>query len=456
MSNENSSKSSKEEHKPTIALVFLGHVDHGKSTILGHFLYEMGIVDPRTMEKIEQEAKMRSMEAWKWAYVLDTLPEEQERGKTADIAFEEFETQKYHFVIIDAPGHRDYTSRMIRGAAQADAAILVVSAVPAELKAGLKRGSLGNPGGQTREHAILGSVLGIEQVLVAVNKMDLVDYSEQAFVKAVKAILDLFKDIQSPWANKVSQNHFIPVTGWYGDNLTTRSEKMPWYNGPTLLEALDIFQPPKPKVDLPLRFIVNDAFEMVGTGMVLQGRVVSGSLKVDQEVNIIPYNEKCLIKKVWDTEENPKNILIAGEHGIILPKGVDKERLDEGIVLADKSHEYVPVDKILVKLLVMERPLNPGINVVLHCGTAHTSARLERILSLDKINPTQKKVRRTMGENIILAFPNEVITAEISIDSPIVIEKFSEFPELGRVILRSGGLTIGVGLVQKLFYDSKK
>jgi len=187
------------EVKPTISLVWIGHVDHGKSTTLGHLLYQIGAIDPRVMEKLKLEAAQHQMDSWKWAYILDSLPEERQRGITSDIAFYPFETRERNFMLIDAPGHRDFVKNMIRGAAQADACVLVVSSVPNDLKSGLKVGDYKDPGGQTREHAILASVLGISQLIVVVNKIDLVDYSEERYDQAIRHIRTLLKEIQSPY-----------------------------------------------------------------------------------------------------------------------------------------------------------------------------------------------------------------------------------------------------------------
>ncbi|MFX0126436.1 MAG: GTP-binding protein, partial [Candidatus Hodarchaeota archaeon] len=207
------------EGKPTISLVWIGHVDHGKSTTLGHLLYQIGAIDPRVMEKLKVEAAQHQMDSWKWAYILDSLPEERQRGITSDIAFYPFKTEERNFMLIDAPGHRDFVKNMIRGAAQADACVLVVSAVPNDLKSGLKIGGQNDPGGQTREHAILASVLGINQLIVVVNKIDLVGYSEEHYNQAIKHIKTLLKEIQSPWEKEIHKIPFIPVCGLLGDNL---------------------------------------------------------------------------------------------------------------------------------------------------------------------------------------------------------------------------------------------
>ncbi len=437
------------DRKPTISLVIIGHIDHGKSTTLGHFLYQAGVVDERMIEKLREESKAYSMESWTWAYVLDTLPEERQKGITADIAFQYFETDKYKFVLIDAPGHRDFVKNALRGAAQADAALLVVSAVENDLKAGLKAGTPESPGGQTREHAILGSVLGIEQLIVCINKMDLVNYSQKNYDFAVKAMKHLFKIIQSPWLNKIDQIPFIPISGLHGDNLVQKSEKMPWYDGPTLLEALNSLSPPKSKEKMALRFVADDAYDRPGSGTVLQGKIISGSLKVNDKVKLLPAGEIGTVKEIWLDEESVTEA-ISGEHVVVNLRDVTRDNLDAGVILAPPNYEYQPPKEITARLLVMEKPLIPASTLALHCGTSHTSARVSEILSIERKSSSHDKVPRENMGKIMIAFPSELITVKITILDPIVIEKYEEFPELGRIILRHMGQTIGVGIVTEL------
>lgn len=435
--------------KPTISLVLLGHIDHGKSTTLGHFLYQAGVVDERIIEKLREESKAYSMESWAWAYVLDTLPEERQKGITADVAFQYFETEKYKFVLIDAPGHRDFVKNALRGAAQADSALLIVSAVENDLKSGLKAGTPDSPGGQTREHAILGSVLGIEQLIVCINKMDLVNYSQKSYEFAVKAIKHLFKLIQSPWLNKIDQIPFIPISGLRGDNLVKKSENMPWYEGPTLLEALNSLSPPKSKEELPLRFVADDAYDRPGSGTVLQGKIISGKLEVNDKVKVLPASEIGTIKEIWLDEDSVEEA-VSGEHVVVNLRDVDRDHLDAGVVLAPPDYDYQPPREITARLLVMEKPLIPASTIALHCGTSHASAQVREILSIERKSSAHSKVPRENMGRIMIAFPSELITVSISILDPLVIEKYDEFPELGRIILRHMGQTVGVGIVTEL------
>jgi len=231
--------------KPHLNLIVIGHVDHGKSTMVGHLMYLTGAVDERTIRQYEEEAKKIGKETFKFAWVLDRLKEERERGLTIDLTHLRFETKKYYFTIIDAPGHRDFVKNMITGASQADAAILVVSAKKGEFEAGI------GPGGQTREHAFLAFTMGVRQMVVAVNKMDdpTVNWSQERYEEVKNEVARMLKLV----GYKVDKIPFVPVSGWTGDNLVERSDRMPWYKGPTLLEALDMFEGPPKAIDKPLR-----------------------------------------------------------------------------------------------------------------------------------------------------------------------------------------------------------
>ncbi|MHA2296921.1 MAG: GTP-binding protein [Candidatus Hodarchaeales archaeon] len=429
--------------RTTISLVTLGHVDHGKSTTMGRFLAEIGVVDPRTLEKNLDEAASLGMEEWGYAYALDSLPEERERGLTSDIAFQPFQTETQNMMLIDAPGHRDYVSKMISGAAISDSCILMVSAEPGDLRSGLKIPEGKSPGGQTREHAIIGSVLGIQQVIVCINKMDLVDYSEKGFQEAVNAIKKLLKQIQSPWIKK--NIPFIPISGREGTNLASKPEVMPWYAGPTLLETLDTLEPPTFKEGLDLRFLVQDSYDIPGTGLVLQGRVVSGILYKDTNVVLLPGSQQVKVREIYNMDEDPIGELSTGNYGLVSLKGFSKENLIPGIVLAPTGREYKIPELLKVRLLVLDsapKPLIKGNNLVLHVAMGVTTAVIEDFVSLDR--PTAGSSKR---EKVFFARPGEVATVMLSLDSPLVTELSIDNTILGRVLLRDMGNTVAVGLL---------
>ncbi len=443
--------------KPLISLVVLGHVDHGKSTTLGHFLHELGIIDSRNMDKLESEAETLGMASWKWAFVLDSLPEERERGLTEDIAFFPFETSNRRFLLIDAPGHRDFVKNALRGAAQADACILMVSANPSDLKSGLKLGSGdGNPGGQTREHTILASVLGVQEVCIAINKMDTVKYNEKQYLETIDTIKRLLQEIQSPWVRKLEQIPFVPISGFEGDNLTKRSINMPWYQGPTLLEALDSMNPPNIRQDQTFRFLVQDAYEKPGVGTVIDGRIVSGTISVGNTVLVQPGGISGIVKDLWLSNGEAIDSLAGGEHGIVNLQGIDDDILEQpGLVIGEPEESFGVADKITSRLLILEsmgRPITPGANFVMHIGTSYSSAQIISIDKIERENPRFSKLKRKNPATGLfnLVFPSELALVTLQPTQPIVAEAFEDHPVLGRTILRHMGSTVAVGIIQKV------
>ena len=261
-------------------LVVIGHVDAGKSTSTGHLIYKCGGIDKRTIEKFEKDAEAMGKGSFKYAWVLDKLKAERERGITIDIALWKFETAKFHFTIIDAPGHRDFIKNMITGTSQADVAILMIASPPGEFEAGISKD------GQTREHALLAFTLGVKQMIVCINKIDekSVNYDE-------KRIDEIIAETQN-FLKKIGYNPktipFIPISGWVGDNMIERSANLPWYKGPTLLEALDLIVPPKRPTDKALRLPLQDVYKIGGIGTVPVGRVETGILKPGMTIFFAP------------------------------------------------------------------------------------------------------------------------------------------------------------------------
>merc|ERR1712188_118273 len=271
INNNQTNKMPPKADKPVISVVVVGHVDSGKSTSTGHLIYKCGGIDARAIEKFEKEANEMGKGTFKYAWVLDKLKAERERGITIDIALWKFQSAKRIYTIIDAPGHRDFIKNMITGTSQADAAILMIAGGEGEFEAGFSKD------GQTREHALLAQTMGVKQMIVAINKMDdkSVNYSE----KRCKEI----KDELTTYLKKVGYNpakiEFVPISGWVGDNMIDRSENMPWYKGPFLLEALDNLNAPKRPSDKPLRLPLQDVYKITGIGTVPVGRVETGIIK---------------------------------------------------------------------------------------------------------------------------------------------------------------------------------
>jgi elongation factor 1-alpha len=253
--------------KTHMNLVVVGHVDNGKSTTVGHLLVDMGAIDQRTIDAYAKESEATGKgDTFKYAWVLDSIKDERERGITIDLAFQKFETQKFFFTLIDAPGHRDFIKNMITGASEADAAILVISVKPGETEAAIE------PGGQGREHAFLARTLGVNQVVVALNKMDDANYQEARYKEVKENVEKMLKMV----GYNTAKINFIPISGWKGDNLVKKSTNMPWYKGPTLSESLDTFDPPEKPTGKPLRIPIQDVYSITGVGTVPVGRVETG------------------------------------------------------------------------------------------------------------------------------------------------------------------------------------
>jgi elongation factor 1-alpha len=278
------------KEKNHINLVVIGHVDSGKSTSTGHLIYKCGGIDKRTIEKFEKEAAGMGKGSFKYAWVLDKLKAERERGITIDIALWKFETDKSVFTIIDAPGHRDFIKNMITGTSQADAAILIIASGQGEFEAGISKE------GQTREHALLAFTMGVKQMIVAVNKMDdkSVNWSEERFLEIKKEMSDYLKKI----GYNPDKIPFIPISGWHGDNMLESSDNMKWYKGPTLIAALDNLDQPKRPKEKPLRLPLQDVYKIGGIGTVPVGRVETGVLRPGMVLTFAPMNVTTECKSV--------------------------------------------------------------------------------------------------------------------------------------------------------------
>ena len=275
--------------KAHLNMIITGHIDNGKSTTMGHFLMDLGVVDERAIaQHAEESEKTGKGDTFKYAWVMDNIKDERERGITIDLAFQKFETPKYFFTLIDAPGHRDFIKNMITGASEADAAVLVLSAKEGETDTAIA------PGGQAREHAFLLKTLGVGQLIVAINKMDDSNFSEDAYNAAKAKGEQLVKSV----GYKLENVPFVPVSGWTGENLVKKSENMPWYKGKTLLESFDDFTAPEKPIGKPLRVPIQDVYSITGVGTVPVGRVETGTMKPGDKIVVMPSGAPGEIKSI--------------------------------------------------------------------------------------------------------------------------------------------------------------
>ena len=431
------------KEKTHVNLVVIGHVDAGKSTTTGHLIYKCGGIDKRTIEKFEKEAAEMGKGSFKYAWVLDKLKAERERGITIDIALWKFESPKYQFTIIDAPGHRDFIKNMITGTSQADAAILVVASGVGEFEAGIAKE------GQTREHALLAHTLGVKQMIVAVNKMDSpgVDYAEGRF----KEIQTEVSAYLTKTGYKVANIPFIPVSGFHGENMIERSAKMTWYSGPCLLEALDGLKAPKRPVDKPLRLPLQDVYKIGGIGTVPVGRVETGILKAGMTVEFAPVGITTEVKSVEMHHEAVASAAPGDNVGFNI-KNVSVKDLRRGYVAGDvKNDPPKAVASFDAQVIVMNhKNIMNGYAPVLDCHTAHVACKFHEIHN--KID------RRTNKE--VEKFPKSVKTGESCVvtlqpQRPMCVEDFKSYPPLGRFAVRDMRMTVAVGVIKSTVRKEK-
>lgn len=424
--------------KPHLNLVIMGHVDHGKSTTTGHLLYANGSIDERTIKAFEEEAAKMGKGTFKYAWVLDNLKEERERGVTIDLRFLKFNTKKFDFTVIDAPGHRDFVKNMITGASQADAAVLFCSAKKGEFEAGI------GPGGQTREHAFLAFTLGVRQIVVAINKMDdnTVSWKEERYTEIKNEVIRMLRMT----GFKVDKVKYIPTSGWTGDNLVKKSENMPWYKGPTLIEALNSLEVPAKPTNKPLRIPVQDVYTITGIGTVPVGRVETGILKPGMKVVFMPANKIAEVKSI---EMHHTSIPIAepGDNIGMSLRGIAKNEIHKGDVGGPVDNPPTVAKEFIGQIIVIHHPtaIAAGYTPVLHYHTGQIACRFTELIK--KIDPRTGQV---VEEKPSYLKTGDAAWIKLEPLHPIAVETYKEFPELGRFAVRDMGTTVAAGVIREI------
>jgi elongation factor 1-alpha len=415
--------------KPHLNLAVIGHIDHGKSTLVGRLLFETGAVPPHIIEKYKEEAKAKGKESFVFAWVMDSLKEERDRGITIDVAHQRFDTAKYYFTIVDCPGHRDFVKNMITGASQADAAILVCAA-----KEGVQS--------QTKEHVFLARTLGITQLIIALNKMDEVNYDKARYDQVKAELSGLLKMV----GYKPDDMNFIPTSAFQGDNLAKPSEKTKWYTGPTLLAALDLLKVPEKPVALPLRIPVQDSYTISGIGTVPVGRVETGKMKPGDKIIFMPAKAVGEVKSIEMHHQEIKEALPGDNIGWNV-RGVDKKDIRRGDVCGHSDKPPAVAEEFTAQIVVLQHPsaIAAGYTPVIHCHTAQVAGTITAIVK--KLDPKSGQVT---AENPDFIKAGDAAVVTIKPTKPLCIEKVKEIPQLGRFAIRDMGMTIAAGMVQDI------
>ncbi len=417
------------EKKEHINLVFVGHVDHGKSTTVGRLLYDSGNIDEQTMRKLKEKAEELGKGGFEFAFIMDNLKEERERGVTIDLAHKKFETPKYYFTIIDAPGHKDFIKNMITGAAQADAGVVVVAANDGVMA-------------QTKEHIFLAKTLGVNQLIVAINKMDMVKYDEKRFGEVKGEVEKLLQSV----GYDSSKIIFVPIASLVGDNIVKKSENMSWYSGETLLKTLDTLAVPEKPTKLPLRLPIQDVYNITGIGVVPVGRVETGVMKVGQKVIIVPGREgKGVQGEVKTIEMHHEQMQEAqpGDNVGFSVRGIGKKDIARGDVLGPVDNVPTLASEFTAQIVVLNHPtvMTVGYTPVFHIHTAQVACQIMAIEK--KLNP---KTGETLQENPDFIKNGDAAIIKIKPVQPMCIEKQKDIPQLSRFAIRDSGATVAAGM----------
>ena len=412
--------------KPHQNLAIIGHVDHGKSTLVGRLLYETGSVPEHVIEQHREEAEEKGKGGFEFAYVMDNLAEERERGVTIDIAHQEFDTEEFYFTIVDCPGHRDFVKNMITGASQADNAVLVVAADDGVAP-------------QTREHVFLARTLGINELIIGVNKMDIVDYGEDTYKEVIEEVKQLLKQVQF----NTQDAKFIPISAFEGDNVAEKSGNMDWFDGPTLLEALNGLPEAEPPTDAPLRLPIQDVYTISGIGTVPVGRIETGTMNPGNDVSFQPSDVGGEVKTIEMHHEEVDSAGPGDNVGFNV-RGVGKDDIRRGDVCGPAANPPSVAETFKAQVVVMQHPsvITAGYTPVFHAHTAQVACTIEEINQ--KPDPASGEVAE---ENPDFIKSGDAAVVTVRPQKPLSIEPSSEIPELGSFAIRDMGQTIAAGKV---------
>ncbi|BAP63561.1 translation elongation factor EF-1 subunit alpha [Methanococcus maripaludis] len=426
------------KEKPILNVAFIGHVDAGKSTTVGRLLLDGGAIDPQLIVRLRKEAEEKGKAGFEFAYVMDGLKEERERGVTIDVAHKKFPTAKYEVTIVDCPGHRDFIKNMITGASQADAAVLVVNVDDA--KSGIQP--------QTREHVFLSRTLGITQLAVAINKMDTVNFSEADYNEMKKMLGDQLLKMVGFNPDNIN---FIPVASLLGDNVFKKSENTPWYNGPTLAQVIDGFQPPEKPTTLPLRLPIQDVYSITGVGTVPVGRVETGIIKPGDKVVFEPAGAVGEIKTVEMHHEQLPSAEPGDNIGFNV-RGVGKKDIKRGDVLGHTTNPPTVAADFTAQIVVLQHPsvMTVGYTPVFHAHTAQIACTFMELQK--KLNPATGEV---LEENPDFLKAGDAAIVKLMPTKPLVMESVKEIPQLGRFAIRDMGMTVAAGMAIQVTAKNK-
>jgi elongation factor 1-alpha len=409
---------------PKVNLVIIGHKDHGKSTLIGRLLYDSKAISEQKIQEIKEETKRTSKDPFKFSYLLDSLEEERKGGLTIDIMHTPFKTEKHLYTIIDCPGHKELIKNMITGASQADAGILVVSA-----KEGVQD--------QTKQHMYLASILGIRQLLVAVNKMDEVNYDETRFGEISYELNGILNSLA---CESVST---VPLSALKGENIFKKSKRMPWYDGPTFIDALDQnIEAPIPPTDKPLRGFVQDIYD-TEKGKVVICKIETGTLETGKETIFNPSGQRGLVKKI---EISGREVARAepGDSVGIFVEGSDQ--IKRGEVISYAENPAKSVKSFTAQTIVLtDVQIKVNETLTIRYGTAESRCKVQKIL--EKVNPVDLVVQEKAPSHLR---NGNVAKVKFSALDAICLERYSEFPQLGRFIIEGKRGTAAAGVVLQL------